>query len=54
MNKQVKNSIDLYKGQPAGTILAALNFQRKSVVNELMEHFSASSKEELAQKLSAL
>lgn len=31
-----------------------LNMQRASVVNELKEHFGASSNEELARKLSNL
>ena len=52
MTAQAQNSINLYRGNPASTILTALKFQKASVVNELKEHFGVSSLEALANKLS--
>jgi hypothetical protein len=52
MTAQAQNSINLYRGNPAGNILSALKFQKASVVNELKEHFGVSSLEALANKLS--
>ena len=37
MTAQAQNSINLYRGNPASTILTALKFQKASVVNELKE-----------------
>lgn len=51
---QAENSISLYRGQSPATIKQALNFQKQSVVNELMEHFECSDKAELSLKLSML
>lgn len=52
MTSQALNSIELYKGNNPATIKMALNFQKSSVVNELMEHFNAKNIDELAIKLS--
>ena len=52
MTQQAINSIGLYRGNNPATIEQLLNMQGTSVVNELMEHFSASSIRELAIKLS--
>ena len=51
---QAENSISLYRGQSPATIKQALNFQKQSVVNELMEYFECSDKVELSLKLSML
>jgi len=52
MTQQAINSINLYKGNNPSTIEQTLSFQKKSVVEELKEHFGASSNHELAIKLS--
>ena len=52
MTAQTQNSINLYRGNPASTILTALKFQKASVVNELKEHFGVSTLEALANNLS--
>ena len=52
MTKQAINSINLYRGNNPATIEMALRMQHSSVVNELKEHFGASSLSELAIKLS--
>lgn len=52
MTQQAINSISLYRGNDSATIEMALRMQRSSVVNELMEHFGATSTRELAIKLS--
>ena len=52
MTQQAINSLGLYKGNPASTIEQALSFQKKSVVDELKEHFGAKDNSELAIKLS--
>lgn len=52
MSQQAINSIELYRGNNPATIEMALRMQRSSVVNELMEHFGASSLNELAIRLS--
>ncbi len=52
MTKQALNSINLYKGQDPSKIKQLLRIQNRSVVNELMEHYSASDIDELAVKLS--
>ena len=54
MTSQAQNSINLYRGNAASKILALLNFQSSSVVDELKSHFGASSKEQLANILSNL
>jgi hypothetical protein len=52
MTTQAQNSINLYKGNDPATITKLLKFQKTSVVNELKEHFKASSLNDLAIKLS--
>lgn len=52
MTQQALNSINLYRGGNPATIEQLLRMQRSSVVNELMEHFGATSTRELAIKLS--
>ena len=52
MTQQALNSINLYRGGNPSTIEQLLRMQGSSVVNELMEHFSATSTRELAIKLS--
>ncbi len=42
----------LYKGQNPNQIYQLLQFQQKSVVNELMEYFKTRDLKELAVKLS--
>lgn len=52
MTTQAKNSIALYRGNNPEKIMMLLRIQSSSVVNELKEHFKASSLNELAVKLS--
>jgi len=52
MTQQAINSLGLYKGTPASTIEQALSFQKKSVVDELKEHFGVTNNHDLAVKLS--
>lgn len=52
MTQQALNSIRLYKGGNPTTIEQLLKYQKSSIVNELKEHFNASSLHELAIKLS--
>ena len=52
MTQQAINSINLYRGGNPATIEQLLRMQGTGVVNELMEHFGASSIRELATKLS--
>jgi len=52
MTAQAQNSIALYKGGNPSTIEQLLHMQKSSVVQELKEHFHASSIDELAVKLS--
>jgi hypothetical protein len=52
MTQQAINSINLYRGGNPATIEQLLCMQGSSVVNELMEHFGATSTRELAIKLS--
>ena len=52
MTKQAINSINLYRGNNPATIEMALRMQHSCVVNELKEHFGASSLSELAIRLS--
>ena len=52
MSQQAINSIGLYRGGNPSTIEQLLRWQYSSVVNELMEHFGASSVSDLAYKLS--
>jgi len=52
MTQQAVNCLSLYKGGNPATIGKLLRMQSKSVVNELMQHFSATSIAELAVKLS--
>lgn len=52
MTQQAFNSINLYRGNDPRKIEMLLNIQASSVVNELKEHFHASSISELAVKLS--
>ncbi len=52
MTTKATNSMTLYKGQNPNQIYQLLQFQQKSVVNELMEHFKARDLKELSVKLS--
>jgi len=52
MSQQAINSIALYRGNAPEKIQMLLNIQKSSVVNELKEHFSVSSIQELAIRLS--
>lgn len=52
MTPQAKNSLSLYKGGNPATIEQLLRMQKSSVVNELKDHFKASTLKELAVKLS--
>ena len=52
MTQQAINSIQLYKGNNPGTIEKALKMQKKSIVDELKQHFNASNLSDLAIKLS--
>ncbi len=52
MTTKATNSMALYKGQNPNQIHQLLQFQQKSVVNELMEHFKARDLKELSVKLS--
>ena len=52
MTQQAINSLNLYRGGNPATIEQLLQWQGSSVVNELMEHFGATSIRELAIKLS--
>lgn len=52
MSKQAELSMHIYKGENPSTIEQLLKMQYASVVNELKEHFNATSLSELAVKLS--
>jgi len=52
LSRQAKNSIDLYRGGDTTKIAMLLQMQKKSIVDELMQHFKTSSIHELAYKLS--
>lgn len=52
MTQQAINSINLYRGNDPRKIEMLLRIQSTSVVNELKEHFGASSISELAVRLS--
>lgn len=52
MTRQAENSIMLYRGINPATIEQLLRLQKPSVVNELKQHFHASTMGELAMKLS--
>lgn len=52
MTQQAINSLDLYRGQNPATIEQLLRMQKKSVVDELMEHFGAENINELAIRCS--
>lgn len=52
LSKQAQNSLSLYYGGNPRSIEQLLKIQKSSVVNELMDHFRASSISELAFKLS--
>lgn len=52
MTQQAINSIQLYKGNNPGTVEKALKMQKKSIVDELKQHFNASNLSDLAIKLS--
>lgn len=52
MTQQAQNSINLYRGGNPSTIQQLLRIQKQSVVDELMQHFGASSISDLALKLS--
>lgn len=52
MTTQAQNSINLYKGQPISSIKQALSIQKKSVVDELKQHFNVTNIDDLATRLS--
>lgn len=52
MTSQALNSIDLYRGNDPEKIKMLLKIQKSSVVDELKNHFNASSIDDLAVKLS--
>ena len=52
MTQQAVNSLDLYRGQNPATIEQLLGMQKKSVVDELMEHFGAENINELVIRCS--
>lgn len=52
MTRQAANCVNLFLGEREDKILSALQFLAPSVTNELMEHFGACSRKELAQMLS--
>jgi len=52
MTQQAKNSITLYSGGNPSKIKALLTMQNSNVVDELKEHFNASTLDKLAVKLS--
>ncbi len=52
MTTKATNSMALYTEQNPNQIFQLLQFQQKSVVNELMEHFKARDLKELSVKLS--
>lgn len=52
MTTQAQNSINLYKGNPVSMIKLALKMQRKSIVDELKEHYEVSTIDDLAVRLS--
>lgn len=52
MTTQVQNFINLCKGNPVSTIKQALKFQKKSSVDEMMQHYGVSSVDDLAVRIS--
>lgn len=52
MTQQAQNSLNLYRGGNPSTIQQLMQIQKQSIVNELMQHFGASSLSDLALKLS--
>ena len=52
MTRQAQNCVNLFLGQPEDKILSALQFLSPTVTNELMAHFGADSRKELAMFLS--
>jgi len=52
MTRQAQNCVHLFIGEPEDKILSALQFLSPSVTNELMAHFGAGSRKELATILS--
>lgn len=54
MTEQALNSINLYRGGDPSKIAQLLQFQKKSVVNELLFEFDAIDIYDLASKLSNL
>lgn len=54
LSKQAQNSIELYRGQDSFDIKQLLHFQKKSVVDELLNHFECDNIGDLSVKLSML
>lgn len=52
MTTQVQNFINLCKGNPVSTIKQALKLQKKSSVDEMMQHYGVSSVDDLAVRIS--
>lgn len=52
MSTQAQNSLNLYKGGNPATIEQLLRIQKKSVVDELHQHFGTTSLTDLARRLS--
>lgn len=52
MTTQVQNFINLCKGNPVSSIKKALEFQRKSSIDEMMQHYGVSSVDDLAVRIS--
>lgn len=52
MTTQAQNSLKLYKGGNPSTIEQLLQFQKKEIVSELMQHFNCYNVSELAVRLS--
>lgn len=52
MTPQAQNCLKLYYGGNVSTIVQLLNLQKKSVLNELMNHFGTTDIDQLANCLS--
>lgn len=52
MTTQVQNFINLCRGNPVSTIKQALEFQKKSSVDEMMQHYDVSNIDDLAVRIS--
>lgn len=54
LSNQAMNSIELYRGQNSTLIKQLLQFQKKSVVDELLQHFECENISVLSVKLSQM